>query len=365
MLTGAVQLHDLCGHQQEASTEILIHLPVSSQAVLKGCVIIVCLGRTLETQVRESWVLHAPTLCHLPLGKPYPETTFTGQCKAHGPHVPSAPSLHPGLLSWFNFGKMITIATVMSLLQARKSRREWVNSSSEYREEDREEEANRNPRDSHQSFRHGVGPGTRPAEHEGPSIWLREEMALNGWHLRQEKAQLSVLAEIRGFSGNLSHLGPTFWKHGELKAAHPRGNANTSFQPGDPESPHFLLESSAPGSHHSWKGSRHPHSCPVSVLVTGLSLSAHLAFVSFGMFQHPVSPCAGNLNIPGWQASCDSASTWFPSGGSWDLNSGPGLNMLTVRWKSLSEPSFPHMPIEGEGKGAQLWGNKLLELQWY
>lgn len=74
------------------------------------------------------------------------------------------------------WGKMITMAITLFLLQARKPRREWVNSSSE----DREEEANRNPRDSHQSFCHGIGPGTRPAEHEGPSIWLREEMALNG-----------------------------------------------------------------------------------------------------------------------------------------------------------------------------------------
>lgn len=215
------------------------------------------MGRTLKTQVGESWVLCAPyttSLWAIHIQRPHSQANAKHMVLVSHQHPLSIQASCPDLI----WEKLITVAMDLFLLQAKKSRREWVNSSSEYREEDREEKANRNPRDSHQSFRHGISSGTRPTEHEGPSIWLREEMALNGWQLRQEKAQLSVLAEIRGFSGNLSHLGPTLFGSME-NSKHHNPEAMPAFPSswGTPWSLHFL--SSALGSHHSWEVSRYPH----------------------------------------------------------------------------------------------------------
>lgn len=54
-------------------------------------------------------------------------------------------------------------------------------------------------------------PRPSPVEQWEPLIWLREGVALNGWHLRQGTAQMSVLAEISGFSGSLSHFRQTLF----------------------------------------------------------------------------------------------------------------------------------------------------------
>lgn len=114
---------------------------------------------------------------------------------------------------------------------------------------------------------------------------------------------MSVLAEISGFSGSLSHLGQTLWKLGDHAAVRPRGKASTSSQPGDPGSQNFLLVSFDLGSHHPSEVSHHLHSCTVSLMLT--VLSAHLTFVSYGMFQAPcITLCQESEHSRVGEASC-------------------------------------------------------------
>lgn len=77
----------------------------------------------------------------------------------------------------------------------------------------------------------------------------------------------------------------SLWNLGDRAAVQPRSNASTSSQPGDPESQNFLLVSFDLGSHHPSEVSHHLHSCTVSLML--IVLSAHLTFVSYGMFQAP------------------------------------------------------------------------------
>lgn len=97
----------------------------------------------------------------------------------------------------------------------------------------------------------------------------------------------AVLAEIRGFSGSLSHLGLILSEQGDLTAVQPGGKASASSQLEDPGSQYFLLVSFDLGSHHPWDISGHLYPCTRSLVLRGLCLSAHLEFVSSGMFQAP------------------------------------------------------------------------------
>lgn len=69
------------------------------------------------------------------------------------------------------------------------------------------------------------------------------------------------------------------WKQGDRQAC----VAWASSQPRGPGRQHFLLVSLDLGSHHPWEVSSHPHPGTVNLVLGGLCLSVHLAFVSSRM----------------------------------------------------------------------------------
>lgn len=112
--------------------------------------------------------------------------------------------------------QMAARAMALALLQARSS---WENESappglpaaSGQREEGREAETNRNPGETVTEPCRCRGQILGPSLHsgEGPLIGLGD-VVIPPWAASlARKAQMSVLAEIRGCSGSLSHRGPT------------------------------------------------------------------------------------------------------------------------------------------------------------
>lgn len=102
---------------------------------------------------------------------------------------------------------------------------------------------------------------TEILDSEGPLIWQGEGVAWMGDISGKGRLQcpMSVLAEITGPAGSLSHLGqtlfPSMWA--SLRAAQ---------QPGGLGSQRFLLVTFDLGSHHPWEASGHAHPGTVSLV---------------------------------------------------------------------------------------------------
>ena len=124
--------------------------------------------------------------------------------------------------------------------------------------------------------------------------WLGEEVMPLGDVVGEEGTDVLAGSDKWLLRKPESPWAECLWKQGDRQAC----VAWASSQPRGPGRQHFLLVSLDLGSHHPWEVSSHPHPGTMNLVLGGLCPSAHLVFVSSGMFQAPGVLLDRNLNIP-------------------------------------------------------------------